>query len=655
MKKRIAGTLLALFATLCLVPAGAWAESGGGISIDEVNFPDQAFREVVKIYDADSSGDLSAEEIAEVTKIDCDGSEIASLKGIEFFTALEELDCAENELTELDLSKNVDLKDLDCGGNSIKELDLSQNVALTELACNGNQIASLDLSENVELDSLYCDKNALTSLDLSSNTKLTGVSCEDNELTSLTVTNSPLLTWLYCDGNSLTSLDVSKNPALEVLSCPGNSVTELDLRNNEGLYELYCNDNNLSSLDLSNNPYVEDSLFDCSNNSYLIGVDADNCFDLSDLPGKFDADKVELLQGAKIEDGKLKVQEGRTYVAYGYNCSDSIYVSKFTLYVGYAVTFDTDGGSEIAPQTVAREFSATRPDDPTKPGFVFAGWYTDKTYAAEYDFASIVTKATTIYAKWVADADAPVISGVEDGKTYCAAQKVAVTDEHLASVTVNGTEVELDTDGSFTLSPAVGEQKIIATDKAGNTTTVTVTVNDGHTLETIPGKDATCTEDGLTEGEKCSVCGEVLKAQQGIHATGHKGGTATCAHKAVCETCGTEYGELDPANHEALTHAAAKEATTTAEGNIEYWFCSACGKYFSDAAGTKEISQADTVTPKKSDGKKDDEGKKSDKKGKGDKRSLPKTGDGTAAQAAALLAAGTLAIGAALLTKKRTA
>lgn len=658
MKKRIAGTLLALFAALCLVPAGAWAESGG-ISIDEVNFPDKIFREsYVATCDTDSSGDLSAEEIAEVTKIDCGGSEISSLKGIEFFTALKELDCAENELTELDLSKNTALKDLDCGGNALTALNLSKNTALTELSCDENQIASLDLSNNKELDVLYCDQNALTSLDLSANTKLTGVSCEDNELASLTVTNSPLLTWLYCDGNALTSLDVSKNLALEVLSCPNNSLTELDLRNNEGLYELYCNDNKLSSLDLSNNSYVEDSLFDCSNNSYLIGVDADNCFDLSELPGSFDASRVDrwyIPNGAgSVVDGKLKVSDGTKYVTYDYNCSDSIYVSDFTLYIGYAVTFDTDGGSQIASQTVARESSATRPDDPSKTGCVFAGWYTDKTYTEEYDFSSEVTKATTIYAKWVADADAPVISGIEDGKTYCAAQKVTVTDEHLASVTVNGTEVELDNDGSFTLAPAAGEQEVVATDKAGNTTTVTVTVNDGHTPETIPGKDATCTEDGLTEGEKCSVCGVVLKAQQGIHATGHKGGTATCAHKAKCETCGEEYGEFDATNHEALTHVAAKEATTSAEGNIEYWYCSACGKCFSDAAGTKEISQADTVTPKKSDGKKDDE-KKSDKKDKDGKKALPKTGDNAMAQVAALLAAGALAIGAALVTKKRTA
>ena len=90
---------------------------------------------------------------------------------------------------------------------------------------------------------------------------------------------------------------------------------------------------------------------------------------------------------------------------------------------------------------------------------------------------------------------------------------------------------------------------------------------------------------------KCDVCGKVL--------TDHEGGTATCTKKAVCSTCGKEYGDVDKSNHSGLKKVDAKKATTKAEGNIEYWHCSDCGKYFSDAAATKEISQADTVIPKK--------------------------------------------------------
>ena len=76
------------------------------------------------------------------------------------------------------------------------------------------------------------------------------------------------------------------------------------------------------------------------------------------------------------------------------------------------------------------------------------------------------------------------------------------------------------------------------------------------------------------------------------------GGTATCTHKAVCTVCGGEYGELDPKNHTNLKHFPATAATKTAEGNIEYWYCSGCKKYYKDATATQEIKQADTVTAK---------------------------------------------------------
>ena len=151
----------------------------------------------------------------------------------------------------------------------------------------------------------------------------------------------------------------------------------------------------------------------------------------------------------------------------------------------------------------------------------------------------------------------PVIGGIENGKTYCEAQTVTIDEKYVNTVTVNGTEVTLDENGSFILSAADGEQKIVATDKAGNTAEMTVTVNDGHT-----------------------------------------GGKATCAERAVCEVCGKAYGEPDPKNHTNLKHIGAKAATKTAGGNIEYWYCEDCDKYFADAAATKEIKQADTVTAK---------------------------------------------------------
>ena len=264
----------------------------------------------------------------------------------------------------------------------------------------------------------------------------------------------------------------------------------------------------------------------------------------------------------------------------------------------------------------------------------------------------------------VLDGTSPVITGIEDGKTYCEAQTVTITEKYVDTVTVNGTEVTLDEGGSFTLSPADGGQKIVVTDKAGNTAEMSVTVNDGHTFgEWTSNGDGThtrqCTADGCTEGVEtdncidedknhicdicgniisnhedanqdhvCDLCGKVISNHEdadnnhvcdhcgkvisnhedankdhvcdycGKVITNHAGGKETCRDKAVCEVCGKSYGKLDPNNHTDLKHFPAKAATEDAEGNIEYWYCSGCGKYYSDKDSTKEIKKANTVTAK---------------------------------------------------------
>ena len=182
----------------------------------------------------------------------------------------------------------------------------------------------------------------------------------------------------------------------------------------------------------------------------------------------------------------------------------------------------------------------------------------------------------------------PVISGVENGKTYCGARTVTITEKYIDTVTVNGTTVELDESDSFRLAPANGGQKIIVADKAGNTTEMTVTVNDGHTYgEWVSNGDGTHTR-------KCTVDGCA-----GSETKDCSGGKATCRDKAKCAVCGKTYGELDAKNHADLKHVPAKAATWVAEGNIEYWYCEGCGRYFSDRDGTKEIRRADTVTAKR--------------------------------------------------------
>ncbi len=231
----------------------------------------------------------------------------------------------------------------------------------------------------------------------------------------------------------------------------------------------------------------------------------------------------------------------------------------------------------------------------------------------------------------VLDATAPVISGAQDGKTYCGAVTLTVSDANLAGVTVNGNPVELE-GGTLVVKPAAGEQSVTATDKAGNAATLTLTVNDGHTWGAwvsngdgthtrVCGTDATHTETAICHGPK-----------------------ATCVDEAVCADCGAVYGEIDNKNHTALEHVEAKRATVDAEGNIEYWHCTACGKYFADAAGEREISQADTVIGKLEPGSADSDGSRGSDTGKKAPSRLPGTGDPTCLTALALLGSAGIAL-----------
>ena len=137
-----------------------------------------------------------------------------------------------------------------------------------------------------------------------------------------------------------------------------------------------------------------------------------------------------------------------------------------------------------------------------------------------------------------------------------------------------------------------------------------------------------CADDN--KDHKCDYCGKKL--------TEHTGGKATCKDKAKCEVCGAEYGELDAKNHTDLKHFPATAATKTTEGNIEYWYCEGCGKYYSDKDGTKEIKKADTVTAKLKDDSKS-----------------PQTGDTSnlALWIALLFVSGGAAIGTTVVSRKK--
>ena len=314
------------------------AVQSAGVAIDGTNFPDANFRTVVKNFDTNKDGSLSDTEIAAVEAIDCYGKGISNLKGIEYFTSLDILWCADNQLTALDVSENTALRFLSCYTNQLTTLDVDKNTALEELYCYSNQLTKLDVSKNTALTDLHCEDNQLTALDVDKNTALEELYCSRNQLTALDVDKNTALEELYCSRNQLTALDVDKNTALEELYCYSNQLTKLDVSKNTALTDLHCKDNQLTTLDVSKNTALTDldcdknqltSLdvsntnmdeLDCDDNIYQIVVGNDRTFDLSTLPGNFNVAKTSNWSGGTVSGNTLTVDSDQDTVTYKYDC-----------------------------------------------------------------------------------------------------------------------------------------------------------------------------------------------------------------------------------------------------------------------------------------------------------------------------------------------
>ena len=245
-----------------------WTEGEGdeGVAQPGITIPDEVFRSyIVELLKTEGikapewdGGTIHRQDVEKITRIDIPAPgptepKIKTLAGIEYFAALEYLSFPLQEVSAVDVSKNIKLDTLICSNNQLTTLDVSQNTALTFLSCNYNQLTTLDVSQNTALTNLGCHKNQLTTLDVSQNTALTYLGCYENQLTSLDVSQNTALTVLSCSRNQLTSLDVSQNTALKSLSCYENQLTTLDVSQNTALTVLSCSRNQLTSLDVSQN------------------------------------------------------------------------------------------------------------------------------------------------------------------------------------------------------------------------------------------------------------------------------------------------------------------------------------------------------------------------------------------------------------------
>lgn len=256
-----------------------WTEGEGdeGVAQPGITIPDEVFRsyivELLKTEGIKSpewdGGTIHRQDVEKITRIDIPAPgptdpKIKTLAGIEYFAALEYLSFPSQEVSAVDVSKNIKLDTLICNSNRLTVLDVSKNTSLTSLSCIYNQLTLLDVSQNTTLTDLICGYNQLSSLDVSQNTALTYLFCSKNQLIVLDVSKNTALTSLSCDDNQLTTLDLNQNTALTSLHCSENKLTSLDVSKNTALTSLFCRDNLLTSLDISKNTAL--NTFQCPNN-----------------------------------------------------------------------------------------------------------------------------------------------------------------------------------------------------------------------------------------------------------------------------------------------------------------------------------------------------------------------------------------------------
>ncbi len=210
------------------------------------------------------NGLVPTANLINVTNLNVSGKSISNLTGIEAFANLTVLNCADNLLSNLNVSQNTKLTQLFCSNNQLPAIHVSNLIDLNIFWCANNQITTLDVAQNTKLISLVCDTNQLTVLDVSKNMNLNVLVCENNWLSTINITKNTRLNRFQAGNNLLTNLDISKNAELVFLTCENNLLSFMDTASNSMLVNLNCSFNTLTELDLSQNQKL--TTLDCSNN-----------------------------------------------------------------------------------------------------------------------------------------------------------------------------------------------------------------------------------------------------------------------------------------------------------------------------------------------------------------------------------------------------
>ena len=342
------------------------------LPINEKNFPDPNFRKYIKTYKAGGRDVLTVEEQRKVEIIEINNKGVSDLKGIEAFPNLKELNCGNNSIQKLDLRQNPELEKLICNKNQLTQLDLSKNPKIYYLKCSENQLEQLDVSHlkdlvNLDcshndleqldvrncrfLETLYCSSNRLTELDadVTHKSRLVSVECQNNQLTTLILGENKGLKKLNCANNQLTRLNLNNMISLKDLNCFNNQLTVLDVSDSPELTKLWLGNNHLTSLNLDNNPNLNFTYTDIysGENVYTVTLNPDRTFDLRNLPGNFDINRVTGWEHGKANGNILTVDEGTNVVYYAYKCRSDILEVSFKLDV--TGTGGSTGGGTVTP------------------------------------------------------------------------------------------------------------------------------------------------------------------------------------------------------------------------------------------------------------------------------------------------------------------
>ena len=238
-----------------LIGVGIFGFNVIDVKADETLFPDENFEQcVVKmVKEKTGSEDLTDENLAKISTLDCNHSQIKDTKGIEKLTGLESLNLSGNQISIIDVSKNTELYYIKLDDNQLNKVDVSKNTKLQYLDLGYNQLNTVDVRKNMGLLFLYLKDNKLGMIDVSKNTELQGLNLIGNRLNEIDVSKNVELRDLYLSGNQLSQVDVSKNTELRDLFVDDNKLNNINLSKNLLLERLIFNNNKISCLDLSNN------------------------------------------------------------------------------------------------------------------------------------------------------------------------------------------------------------------------------------------------------------------------------------------------------------------------------------------------------------------------------------------------------------------